>query len=79
MTRHAKEKFGVLRRFGFEVDEESVIDAVRNPARVESRDDQYFAIVTFNSIHALVVIYERRKDTLVIITFYPVRRERYGI
>jgi len=25
------------------------------------------------------VVYEKRKGYLVVITFYPVRRERYGI
>jgi len=29
--------------------------------------------------HALRVVYEERKGYLVVITFYPVRRGRYGV
>jgi hypothetical protein len=78
-TKHAVEKFEVLKGYGFEIDEHQVIDVVLNPFRLEKRDKQFFAIKPINSEHALRVVYEIRKGFLVVITFYPIRRERYGV
>lgn len=78
-TRHAVEKFEVLKRYGFEVDERQVVDVVLNPARSERRGGQFFAVKLLDSEHALRVVYEKRKGFLVVVTFYPVRRERYGL
>jgi len=78
-TKHAREKFEFVRRYGFEIDEEKVIEAIQNPTRVDQRNAQYFAIKAINAKYALRVVYEKRKDYLVVITFYPVRRERYGL
>jgi len=78
-TRHAREKFEILKQYRFEVDESKVIKAIQNPTRVDQRNAQYFAIKVIDEKNALRVVYEKRKDYLVVITFYPVRRERYGI
>jgi hypothetical protein len=78
-TRHADEKFGVLKGYGFEVDKKMVVEAVLRPRRVDRRDDQFFAVKPVDPEYALRVVYERRKGFLVVITFYPVRRERYGV
>lgn len=78
-TRHAVEKFDVLKRYGFEVGERQVVDVVLNPALLEKRDGQFFAVKLMDLKHALRVVYEKRKGFLVVITFYPVRRERYGL
>jgi len=78
-TKHAREKFEFVRRYGFEIDEEKVIEAIQNPIRVDQKNAQYFAIKAINAKYALRVVYEKRKDYLVVITFYPVRRERYGL
>ena len=78
-TGHAVEKFEVLKRYGFEVGERQVVDVVLNPALLEKRDGQFFAVKLMDLKHALRVVYEKRKGFLVVITFYPVRRERYGL
>jgi len=78
-TRHAVEKFEVLKGYGFEVGERQVVDVVLNPARLERRGGQFFAVKLLDSKYALRVVYERRKGFLVVVTFYPVRRERYGL
>ena len=78
-TRHAREKFDFVRRYGFEVDEGKVLETVRNPSRLDQRFVQYFATKPIDSKYALRVVYEKRKDYLLVITFYPVRRERYGV
>lgn len=78
-TKHAREKFEFVKRYGFEIDERKVIEAIQNPTRIDQKNAQYFAIKAINAKYALRVVYEKRKDYLVVITFYPVRRERYGI
>lgn len=78
-TRHAVVKFEVVKHYGFEISEKQVVETVLNPERLDKRDYQYFAIKTINSRHALRVVYEERKGYLVVITFYPVRRKRYGV
>jgi len=78
-TRHAVEKFKVARHYGFRVNERQVVETVLNPDNLDKRDEQFFAVKTINSKYALRVVYEKRKGYLVVITFYPVRRERYGI
>jgi hypothetical protein len=78
-TRHAVEKFELLKRYGFEVDKKEVIDTLLHPERVDERGSQFFATGIVDAKHALRVVYEKRKDYLVVITFYPVRRQRYGV
>ena len=78
-TKHAREKFEFVRRYGFSIDEKKVVEAIQNPTRTERRSGQWFAIKIMDAKYALRVVYEKRKDYLVVITFYPVRRERYGL
>jgi len=78
-TKHAREKFQFVRHYGFEIDEKKVIEAIQNPTRIDRKNAQYFVIKVINAKYALRVVYEKRKDYLVVITFYPVRREQYGI
>jgi hypothetical protein len=78
-TKHAVEKFEILRRYGLEIEEKQVIEAVLRPERLDEKGDQFFANRVMSPKHALRVVYENRKDFLVVITFYPVRRERYDL
>lgn len=78
-TKHAREKFEFVKRYGFSIDEKKVVEAIQNPTRTEQKSGQCFAIKIINAKYALRVVYEKRKDYLVVITFYPVRRERYGL
>ena len=78
-TRHAVEKFGFLKNYGFEISKKQVVEAVVYPSRLDRRNDQFFAVRLMNVKYALRVVYEKRKGFLVVITFYPVKRERYGL
>ncbi len=78
-TKHAVEKFKLLRRYDFTVEKEQVIEAVLKPQHLDVKGNQFLATIAIDSDHALRVVYEIRKDFLVVITFYPVRRERYDI
>ena len=78
-TRHAKAKFDLLRHYGFDLEERSVSETIRNPTHLEQRGEQCFAVRVIDERCALRVVYEKRKGYLLVITFYPVRRERYGL
>ena len=78
-TKHATEKFNMLKRYGFEIEEKQVIETVLQPERLDERGNQFLATKVLGRKHALRVVYESRKDFLVVITFYPVRRERYDL
>jgi len=78
-TRHALDKFGVLRNYGFVIAEEQVVETILHAGRLEIRGEQFLAVKVLDSKYALRIVYEKRKGFLVVITFYPVRRERYGL
>ena len=78
-TKHAVEKIEMLRHYGLEIEEKQVVEAVLRPERLDERGGQFFAAMVISPKHALRVVYENRKDFLVVITFYPVRRERYDL
>jgi hypothetical protein len=78
-TKHAREKFEVVKHYGFEIHEKEVAKTIQDPARVDQKGTQYFAIKAIDAKYALRVVYEERKDYLLVITFYPVRRKRYGV
>ncbi len=78
-TRHAMEKFELVRRFGFEVSQDQVITVITAPDKTERRGVQTFSTKAMDREFALRVVHEERKGIIVVITFYPVRRKRYGL
>lgn len=68
-TKHATEKFDVLKHYGFEIRKKSVINTILDPEHLEERGIQFFVTRIIDSKHALRVVYEDRKDYLVVITF----------
>lgn len=77
LTKHAREKFNLVRRYGFDVDRKKVIEIVMDPDSLDERGDQRLALKILDKDYALRVVYEERKGFLVV-AFYPVRRDRYG-
>ncbi len=58
--------------------EVAVIEAVRNPEKVErSRNNRFVAERAIDEGHLIRVIYEFQGDEIAIITFYPARKRRY--
>ena len=78
-TRHATEKFELLSTFGFELSRDQVINAITAPDKTERRDVQTFSMKVLDKEVALRVVHEERKGIIVVITFYPVRRKKYGL
>ena len=76
-TRHAQDKFALLAAHGFLVSEEQVRQTVLSPERVEDRGTERIAQKRVSDSHVLRVVYRIQDKVIVIITFYPGRRERY--
>ena len=78
-TKHATEKFSIVRTYGFEISRETVVKAISLPDKIERRGIQTFSTIILDKEFALRVVHEERKGIIVVITFYPIKRERYGI
>ena len=79
-TKHAIQKFALQKKVGFPVSRSKVISSVSKPDRLKSgREGALVATKILDGKFALRVVYTRRDDIMVIITFYPVRRIDYEI
>lgn len=76
-TRHAQAKFALLMTHGFPVSEEQVRTAVTSPERLEFHGGERIAQRQISDTHVLRVVHRIEGATVVVITFYPGRRERY--
>lgn len=77
-TQHARYKFEVLERYGFPVTERQVTATLSTPdAVIAQPEGRYIAQKRITERHVLRVVYRREGEDMVVITFYPGRRERY--
>jgi hypothetical protein len=78
LSLHAKQKFDVLRRHGFIISKESVIEAVKQPDKIDTGyGGRKIAQKILDADHLLRVIFEESKTYFKVVTFYPARRRRY--
>lgn len=66
-TKHAIEKFDVLRDYGFEIQRKQIIETILDPESLHERGNQFFATRAMDLKHAVRVVYEKRKGYFVII------------
>ncbi len=77
-TKHARLKFDVLRKHGFEVVPEQVVKTLEDPDLViDAGGGIWIAQRRITLRHVLRVVYRKEGDEMVVITFYPGRRSRY--
>jgi hypothetical protein len=77
-TTHARRKFRVLKELGFEVNDDQVLKTIRKATTIERTwKNRFVASSRLNSTHILRVVYEKENGNIVVVTFYPSRRERY--
>jgi len=75
---HAEGKFELLRRRGFSVSKEQVLDCLENPDRIkEGYKGRRVAQKVMDPEHVLRVVFVEMEGMKRVITFYPGRRERY--
>jgi len=77
-TRHAEQKFELLKRHGLEVTREQIEQTLLSPEAVLPQErGRWVAQRAISERHLLRVVYREEDDAKVVITFYPARRERY--
>lgn len=77
-TAHAMIKLQILRKHGFYIEEKDIIDVVRHPDRVlRGSKGRLIAQKIYDEEHLIRVIYEVSDEDILVVTFYPARRERY--
>ncbi len=78
-TKHARDKFQVLKRHKFAVSKEQVEEAVQDPDLIDkSRLPLFVAQRKIDKGHVLRVVYKKElKNLIKIITFYPGRIKQY--
>lgn len=77
-TKHALEKFGVLKSAGVIVSRVQVLHVLQKPDLIDYRRlPLLIAQGPFDSARVLRVVYRHEGETKVIITFYPGRKSQY--
>jgi len=77
-SEHAHLKLEILRAHGILLNVELIQDVVSNPEKVEEGyKGRIIAQKGLDPDHVLRVVYEKHAEEIVIVTFYPGKRERY--
>ncbi|MBI3536896.1 MAG: DUF4258 domain-containing protein [Chloroflexi bacterium] len=77
-TKHARNKFDILKSHGFEISEKQVEETVSIPEREYLQSGgRFIAQKKISEQHVLRVVYRVEGDHKVVITFYPAQKERY--
>lgn len=77
-TSHAENKFEILRKHGVVYTRDQIEDVLHHPDKIEKAErGRMTAQKAISETHLIRVIYEKGANKLVVITFYPGRRERY--
>ena len=78
-TKHARDKFGILKKHKFIVSEKKVLEVLSKPDLIDySRLPLLIAQKKFDSTHVLRVVYREEQGIIKVITFYPGRSKNYG-
>lgn len=79
LCNHARLKLEILTEHKVFFTERQIKDAVKKPDKIlYGRKNRKIAQKVIDADHVLRVIFEEYKEEIVIITFYPGRRERYA-
>lgn len=77
-TKHAREKFEILKDHKFIITKTQVIETIDNPDLVDcSRRPLLIAQRKISPAHVLRVVYKKEYNNKIIITFYPGRTKHY--
>jgi len=76
-TKHAKEKFQILKEQGFIVKLKQVLDTLKNPDLIDhSRLPLLIAQKSIDQEHVLRVVFKKENNIIKVITFYPARKRK---
>ena len=77
-SQHALLKFEILRAHGVDLDERIIEETLEHPTQMSAGyQGRLVAQGPLDEQRVLRVVYEETPEEIVVITFYPGRRERY--
>ena len=77
-TKHAENKFAILRRHKFLISKNQVTKTIEKPDLIDkSRYPLLIAQLKIDNNYVLRVVYKKEFGAIKIITFYPGRRKQY--
>lgn len=77
-TKHANEKFEILKKYSAFIARQKVIEILEHPEQRDySRNPLIIAQGTLNQSHVVRIVYRIDQGKIVIITFYPGRKSQY--
>ncbi len=78
LTKHAKDKFKILKRHKFLITEKQVLKTIEGPDLIDkSRLPLLIAQRKIDKNYVLRVVYKQESGTIKVITFYPGRIKQY--
>jgi len=78
-TRHAQQKFRILKVHDFQISKKKVIEVINNPEEIDySRSPLLIAQDKIDTEHVLRVVYKEQNGDKIVITFYPGRIKQYA-
>ncbi|MGC8981521.1 MAG: DUF4258 domain-containing protein [Minisyncoccia bacterium] len=76
-TKHAKEKFKILKEQGFIVKRNLVEEILKSPELIDySQYPLFIAQKSIDENHILRVVFKKENDIIKVITFYPMRKKK---
>ncbi|MEK7574318.1 MAG: DUF4258 domain-containing protein [Patescibacteria group bacterium] len=77
-TKHARNKFEILKRHKFLITEKQVLKTIEKSDLIDnSHLPLLIAQRKIDKVHVLRVVYKKEFGVIKIITFYPGRRKQY--
>ena len=77
-TKHALQKFVVLRRHGVKISKEQIVEIVTKPERMDyTRLPLLIAQREFDSTRVLRVVHKIERNVILVVTFYPGKKSQY--
>jgi hypothetical protein len=78
-SEHARIKFDILSKHGLNLDEKIIVDILKSPEKTDmGYAGRKIVQGRLDENRVLRIICEEKSEEIVIVTFYPGKRERYG-
>lgn len=76
-TKHAEEKFRILKEQGFVVQKRIIEETVKSPELIDCSQSSLLIVQkSIDEKHILKVVFKKENGIIKIITFYPMRKRR---
>ena len=77
-TKHAEDKFEILKRHKFLISKNQVVKTIESPDLIDKSHPPLLIVQRkIDKNYVLRVVYKQEFDVIKVITFYPGRRKQY--